>query len=482
MNVFMTKLFAIKCWGYDMKQYKMLISVIVFALNLLLVTGCVSSQSVTPDNQIYPTMVIDLSSSPDPEDLPVNVTPLATILETFAITPTPTQVNYLDFGRLVFARYGYYGWFDLMVSLPSQGYKLLNDPYQPYSMNQTNLSPRVGDIFSFSHYSDQVAYWAFANPAEVWVSSITAETIQQVVIDPNGIMPKYDQLVQGSLKLSWSPDDLYLFIRHKQIGLNYIYNMETGVLQEWLWECNGLILSEHSSNVATWCQRFAEIEPTNPLYAVIEWGGEIWYSESIPGRILLEPLPGEVPFLGWSANGQLIAYMSPLNNHLTIVDLQGNQFQELLPGISLFQNSYLSDYQQYELFNGEQPIIWSREAAVLLVYGFGETEHTCPFLISIDTQQQYTQPCWQAINTDTKEVIWSESDLITALYGNDGFNKNTFLSLITISPNGQGVAAQITLEYPTIAVVDLNTGRVLGTLLDFDRFNTLYWTIVSEPD
>lgn len=383
-------------------------------------------------------------------------------------------------GRLVFARYEYYGWFDLVAEDRPQGFTFEpTDEYHKFTSRELVNGPGRGTYHVFSHYSDRVAFWTDAGT--LWVSDIAYRKPEQILLDQSQKhVPEERNLTPwGDINLIWSPDDQNLFVYNLDPTLGFIYHVETGQLEEWYWQCDSLIISTQSGRLATLCSKIIGVAAEEETYAVLEWGGEIWFSDTLPGELFLEPLSDGTAFWQWSANGQQVAYFDPNDpgDHLFIADIQGNT-RKLLSGISPFQDSEIAGYQQYEFLSAETPFLWSRDGSLLLVDGLGQADSPCPPLISeeADPPLVLTWDCWQAVDVNTGQVIWSEVSLLGNLsLDNGGEPVQISVDALTVAPIGRFVAVRGTItSYPVIVIVDLHTSQVT-TISQFDRFKRIYW-------
>jgi hypothetical protein len=467
---------------------------------LLTVTGC---QPTTESNRLAqgtetttirdvattPSVTSELLSlltmTPTPTEVAVSSTTVVATKTPVSITPTPAEPDkVVDMGRLVFARYEYYGWFDLVAIENSEGLVFdETNEYHRYTSPELIQGPGQSTYHVFSHYSDHVAFWKITSPGELWITDVSYQNPQLLLIDFDEVyVPSEGNLMSEDeyLKIIWSPDDLYLFFYSLQEpDLSQIYHRNMDKLEPWYWSCDTVILSSRSGKLATLCRQLKNVSVIVAKYAVLEWGGEIWFSDALPGDLFLEPLPDGTAFWQWSANGQWIAYFDPNDQegHLFIADAEGN-IRKLLPGISPFRVSEIEGYQQYQFLGNDSPFRWAREAPILLVNGFGQPEQPCPPLVSEEfgPRQTFAWHCWQAVNVSTGEIIWHEANLAENLSLNTESEELLSMGInhIVISPDGRAIAALTSYDMPRIVVVDLQTGQPT-VVSRFDRFRQIYW-------
>ncbi len=482
-----------------MSGYRQKSGLLISVFFLLFLLSCQSVDGVEPistdiDPSLPPTKLNDSTTRvsatplPQPSNLVTQTRPPMNAVSTIppssaereaTTTPPPTK----GLGWLFFARYEYYGWFELVAEDSPFGLILdETDEYNKFTSRDLFDGPGQGTYHVFSHYSDQIAYWTATSPEELWVSDATYQEPQKVLTDSEKrYTPESGNLlsVDEYLEIAWSPDDLHLFIFNRlEPKLSQIYNLETGVLEDWYWYCDSLILSSQSDRLATLCHRFDGVSKSKEAYAVLEWGGEIWFSNTLPGDVFLEPTTDGTVFWQWSADGELVAYFDPSdrNGHFFITDALGN-IRRLLPGSSLYKDSEIEGYQQYEFLNSETPFLWARDKNLILVNGFGSPDEPCPPLVSeeFDPPQAFVWPCWQAVDINTGNIIWSETRLAESLSLQDqGVIVSMSIGDVAVEPNGRAIAVYTTYMHPRIVVIDLETSQAT-TVLMFDRIRNIHW-------
>ncbi len=386
------------------------------------------------------------------------------------------RVKQYDLGKLYFARPDFYGWYRLFIDRSSDD--VMNEQFTSKELVE---GPGQAHQVIYSHYSDQMAILTYSTPNELWISDVSFNKPQLIFTDLEQRFNSIDSLsAWENLNLVWSPDDLYLFLYHKESPhLSLIYDLANDELEPWYWECNSVVISPKSGNLATLC--FASESMSDKMeYAILEWGGEIWFTNSLPVEPFLSPSSDNVMLWEWSPSGEMLAYFDPNDTErlLFIVDSQGNK-RMLLSGISLFTESDIEGFQQYE-FQNSSPFVWVNGGSILMVEGFDVLDKNCPkFITPYDPELDISSwPCWQAIHVKTGEVMWSESDLannLLSINSNDVVESlDLNISRVVGSPTSQMIAVQILNPEPRIIVVNLETNETF-TLSEYERFYELYW-------
>ncbi len=426
-------------------------------------------------------------SSPTLTETLIQETPLPPIPAVeIAVSLPHTQVN---LGQLYFYGYPDYGWFELIANNTLQGLTFDNSTeYQKQSSSELLDGPGQSKYLEFSHYSNQIAFWGEASQAGLWISDLSYQNPQQLLMDSVGIYVPENTNPQEEIRIIWSSDDLHIFLYHRhQPELSRVYHLTTNQSEEWYWNCDSIVFSSMSGRLATLCPQIANIPSRQKMYAILEWGGEIWFSDTLPGEIFLTPLFDDTALWQWSSNGELLAYFDPkdTDDHLFIADAQGN-IQKFLPGSSLFKDSEGEGHQpQYdiEISPDESPFVWAQDASVLLVNGFGQPDYPCPpFVTPFNPNVFYVSwPCWQALNVNTGSIIWTEASLAKSLSltesGDDPVNMG--ISEVTFAPDGRVIGIHSFYPEPRIMVVNLQTSQAI-TVFRFDSFSHIYWAKSTE--
>lgn len=320
-------------------------------------------------------------------------------------------------------------------------------------------------------------------PGELWLSDVTYRQPQKLFTDSDGRFETFTETTRSpwsTLRLVWSPDDSHIFLYHvRQPELSLVYHLETGKFEPWYWACHSVVLSARSGRLTPLCPRVAGAPPEQSAYAIIEWDGEIWYTDNLAGEPFLEPTADGHSLWQWSANGDFLAYYDPRDpaGHLMIADSQGN-IRQLLPGISVFSEVGEVDFK-YKVGFSDQHFNWSRNSTTLLVNGYGNPEHPCPPFVSDYNPDLYGPiwPCWQAVHVESGEVIWSEGSVGESLLLTEEGDEPYYLATlgVTVSPDGRFVALLGFRPERRVIVVDLWSSQAT-TISQGDHFNQLYWT------
>ncbi len=321
-------------------------------------------------------------------------------------------------------------------------------------------SPAHALLLTYAHFADLVAYWTDDTPRQLWISDLDYQRPQSIYTDVAGKYPvKNPSYTDHQLRLLWSPDDRHLIVDAPTGSVpDLIYHIQNGKLEEWPWECDRVALSPRTGRLATWCPSTT----SQSHYAVMEWGGEIWYSDVAPTTeivrgVKLSPpkwIEALVQPWAWSADGQHIAYFDPTDAdmYLHIAGASGERLT-VLPG------GYRGETFLVELE-------WSQDGRRLLVEAYGTVGHSCPrYRPPAPSSESEEAPCWQVLDTETGTVLWTLSDSaagIMSLLGQpaDGIVAWHSPSAV-ISPDGKLVA--LTLSAGAVDsryVVNIETGQI----------------------
>lgn len=482
-----------------MKSYKLLKLLAFIGACLSVLTNCQPANELAPamstENSIAPISMEPIKATrtpPSQATLEPTPSPTLNLTET-AITgvalPTGQSTGpgmsltpvLQDMGRIFFNRYQDYGWFNVLAAHTNQG--LTFEDGDEYAVFASPEGPGQSEYVAFSHYSDQVAYWLESPPGELWVSDVAYQSPQRILMDSERrYVPEFKK-PQGEIKIVWSPDDLHLFLYHlHQPELSRIFHLGTNESEAWYWNCDSIILSSKSGMLAMLCPRIASAAPEEKEYAILEWGGEIWFSDEYPGEPFLSPSSDGTALWQWSSNGELLAYFNPndVEGYLHIADRQGN-IQKLLPGSSLYANSEAEGYKQYEfldVLDVDSPFFWAKDAPVLLVNGFGQSDQPCPPLVSSYDPDLFEAiwPCWQAVDVNTGNVIWIETSLAKnlSLAKNEHDPVNMAINGLAVEPGGRAIVVQSFYPKSRLVLVNLRTSEAM-TFSHYDSYNHIYW-------
>ncbi|MBW8010455.1 MAG: hypothetical protein FVQ83_04320 [Chloroflexi bacterium] len=360
-------------------------------------------------------------------------TPLPTN-PTIILTPTPVEdeVNYVVYVQdFIFLGYLY---LDLNIGIP----EMVNYLDTPHSnLSDGDGGPGEASYFEFSNTADKIAYWIPSTPAKLWISDIAFENPVTIFTDIEGEYSINNDPYTRDVALLWSADDNHLIIDFKEDNnQDLIYHVDTESIEEWNYDCVWVAFSQNSGGLATWCVSSED----ESEYAVIEWGGEIWSSEVEPENILVSKQEASRYNWGWSPDGQQVAYFDPNDSedYLYIASAEGIQAQ-ILKGAA---------YWHSEVFQYDSRLLeWSQDGNRLLVYARGTGNISCPEYSNFFGTGEILEdvPCWQVIDLETLEVIWSVSDLINNLSNPEApYILNLSYDQAAISGDGQYLAISAT--------------------------------------
>jgi hypothetical protein len=198
--------------------------------------------------------------------------------------------------------------------------------------------------------------------------------------------------------LFWSADGLYLFVTleppptpavlgeptRDYVGVRryYLYSQETGEIELWNRDCDRIGFSPRTKRIAMWCPSVGEAETT---YAVVEWGGEIWFTPEPPDTILkVRALEYSLPTWAWSDDGRQVVYPSQDRAISTTLVLATTHSGELTTEI--LGDGYSLSYVGLH---------WSADQRFIAFKG------QCPTIA----------PCLLVLDLKTAEVVWTSESL-----------------------------------------------------------------------
>jgi hypothetical protein len=269
----------------------------------------------------------------------------------------------------------------------------------------------AADYLGFANFADHMAYWSSIEPRELWVSDLALKNRKRLFTDTQS---KYKSM---SIYLTWSPDDLHLMVNvEENKELNLIYHVQTGVLEPWPYTCDRVALSPRSERLATWCGSINKEKG----YAIIEWGGEIWYSLAGPEHELVRRGEDLAQFWAWSSDGEQIAYFDPndIQGYLYIADSQGKVRLKTLPG-SAYWLAVKAGWSLLQVYPYSPALQWSYDSSRLSVYAIGDDTNPCPIFERDSGEVLHGAPCWKVIDSLSGGIIWTITDTldkIAALY------------------------------------------------------------------
>jgi hypothetical protein len=326
-----------------------------------------------------------------------------------------------------------------------------------------------GDSYAlaFAHYNNRIAYWWGGGTERLMVADYLNQHPKTVFEDEGRY--NFDES-SSTFSLYWTSDDLHLILNVLgDTDEDLIYHVQTDSVEPWNYECDRLAVSPKSGKLATWCSPHQK----GGKFAVIEWGGEIWYSDSAPKQERIQNEADLFSAWQWSPDGEKVAFfqLADGSGDLYITDAQGNPVY-VLPKIGrwLFQyDSYPWSFQSVE----SDLIQWTSDSNTLLIRANGDPEHPCPDLTSedFDGNQIIWQdmPCWQVVDLETGKVVWSISDAFPILELSGG-TRLIFEAAISPTDHLLVIYDQTSRRYD---VIDLDRNKVIhsGDML----VNQLHW-------
>lgn len=414
-----------------------------------------------------------------PTSFPVQLT------ETPMATPTmPLDRN--DLGAIYKKFSEAYGWSNVFFLL---GQLHVEEGSQnTLTSYQAPHSPANSQLYAFSHYSDQIAYWSQVDPSEFWVSDVAYRNPYQIILDTEGVyVPRQALPTEHLQQLQWSPDDKHI-ITYMIPGTkpHLIYHLETNELEEWYWLCQDVIISPRTDQLAVLCTADNRLDfSPRDSYAIMEWGGSIWYTSERPDVVLSQVLPDETIPWRFSADGQQIAYFDPddLGGHLLIADAHGNLSQFLPDSSLLQQDKRFTDLavQYYQTWPEKDSgfFRWSHDGEQLLVYALGSPSYPCRLILDFETNELFEAPCWQVVEGATGRVLWTDLDSEETLFRDEVEKSSMRLVQAEFSPDGKMIA--VSGQYfsdQLLAVIDLDTS-VAYRLFPLP-YAKIYWANMSH--
>ncbi len=239
-----------------------------------------------------------------PSELASPVTPEPKSTPTFSPTSTVDLTSRLF--MFVSDTGFHYSWLDLTTNHREEA-EISNYGIPPDSVGSAAT-------LAFSHFSNQVAFW-FRSPGEPgtrWLADIELKEPELIYVDNDEVFTSNDSFPPKDVTINWFPNDKYLVVKSTNPSVpNIFVDTSTNSYQEnWLWNCNTVITSPKTSQLALLCANNSE-------RSVMEWDGEIWTNPDISGyNILWEweddymfPLSPSGSIPPWSPDGTKIAFV-----------------------------------------------------------------------------------------------------------------------------------------------------------------------------
>lgn len=457
--------------------------VVFFALLLASCTPAQITPQVTETVTLTATPSITVQST-NPPSLPTIAAPTPYPSQTPIISSTPTVSESIITNGVLVQFFIAYLWGK--VQLQFQNDQLTDVIYDPTIVDERlNLSydPSESLSFSFSHYSDQIAYWTPEYPSTLLIANIRLEQFQPVFTDTNGLYVQEELLVSTQdLRLSWTPDDQHLIVYSPNPERPHlIYHLASQEIDNWFWLCQSVIISPKTSQLALLCPiDLTKQSPPSEKYAIIEWNDEIWFTSETPLTIISQPLPDGTILWSFSEDGQQVAYLDPADSTYSLLLTDASyQVRSLLPGSSILQlDKGLLDLDiespYYKGVMANRFFQWSRDGELLLALVLGQQPNGCRQLMNSEVNILFETPCWQVVKPSTNQVIWTEKDSITTLYPSQEVRQTMELDKVEFSPDSKFIAVHgYYFSNQLLAVIDLQsfTAYQLQPL----QYAQIYW-------
>lgn len=439
-------------------------------LVLLLVAACQNppSDSSTMTPKTTPEAALQIPTRKTPTVTHPTRPPTETEPPTATATlPAKTPLSYTSWQGTRFALYGFKEYGDLGGRyLSSNIFAVSNhatmrfvyisdDPLTPVN------SPANASSLEFAHYSNRVAYWIDGKPGQLWLADLEARSAEHIYSDLAGTFQ------DNAPRLNWTPDDLHVILDSgNSSASSIIVSLDDQNVTKWGRTCDRVANSPKTNQLALWCQTIISPEQQNANWAIVEWGGEIWYADVAPRDVgfsgVAEP---ESALLAWSPNGDEIALLdkSDRNNYrLLLADSNGKRLEIDYPARDTL-----------EIMSGSSnQLQWSQDGTRLLAWLPGDSATPCPSYVYARAlgQVKTAEPfCWRVLDVQTGETIWhystSESMLRQTLDTPDLSEWLPYLA--AISPDGGQIALEFTTGISDLGlVIELATGKVVNVVID----------------
>jgi hypothetical protein len=424
---------------------------VLFLLLLMLLTACTHTAQTIPEVSRSETI------TPSPSDMRHSETPAkkvrpptrtatpwisrtpANTQTSIAVTPTNTPGPTKTFEPVFFSLDALTGNENEAIFFNSWdagyfAYLDINDAQDLYFVD------RALSAFRFANHDQMVSYFDWDS---AWIVSLTNQRKMRLF--------EHEYPLDRETQVLWTPDDQHIiFDMDDGDSPAIIYHRKSGYFEEWPYRCDRLAISPQSRRAALWCP--AEHDKNN--WAVIEWGGEIWYDNKAPEKTIVKSYnfreaslhPGwkpnfnRVPIFrnaAWSSGGELIAFFDPedQNGDLIIITAHGEEIERFKA-----RAYWLSELTDAVAGLPGFPLQWSQNNSKLLIYGVGEENNPCPS--SLRDEVIYENPgCWQVLDIKKGKTIWNINTFLDSLpdfeYLDPVKNELFFIGNASISQQGK---------------------------------------------
>lgn len=317
------------------------------------------------------------------------------------------------------------------------------DPYPyPYSVYNPNSGltsireikpietdvpgPGQGFAPSFSNYSQKIAYLVTNSDGfiELWVADPNLCQVERVWEDTDqwlGDASEYRW--DNQAYITWGPSDNTLIIVSRVNRPHIaVYSFSNDELYMWSGECNQIITNSDSDQWTTVCS-FDDDGDFN--YSILDVDGSIHMFSSLPDGNLISAID-------WAFSpDQHQVVFSAQDHALFLGNSNGESVQLPISWDEDLVNGFRRDYNQKSLQ-------WSLDGAHVLVFGYEASGKYCPIGVSVVTGENYEQPCWFLLDTQSGEIVWwLERELIEQVLPWDGLFTNYEAAL---SPDNRWIA------------------------------------------
>ncbi len=385
-----------------MKTKQRFAIMLLLAIQILLTGGCKPTQQLVQSDTLTPELVPELSETSTlhiptgtsailstsetvsgeldtaSEEPAASQTPIPTLETTPhlpavpAVQSTPTP-NISDRLFEFVAAFGFhYAWIEPITGV-----------HQDIELAGLGISSDVvgtATTLAFAHFSHQVVFW-FRNPGEpgtLWLADIELKEARLIYTDDAEVLTSDSSFPPRDVKLDWFPNDKYVLVRPTNPNaLPILVDVFTGSYQTgWSWECNSVIVSPKTSQLALLCTKDNES-------SIMEWSGEFWVATNPASYDIvwqwtedyMLPLSSSGSIPTWSPDGSKVAFASSDKpNTLEVITNLGENLSLSLRVDALFPHT----------------IRWTTEGNILL----GGYREDWP-------------ASWFVVDGETGDILWS---------------------------------------------------------------------------